>query len=154
MVSWNTSPWTLLRSWSEQMDRMFDEMVRGLNPWRGTPVVSDLWATLQVPTVRTRRRNGGIEVVADLPGVDRKALEVSIDENVLTIAGERHDEEEQAHSGTASFAQRYGRFERTVLLPAEVDPEGAQATLRNGVLRVTLPVASHAQGRRINVRAE
>jgi HSP20 family protein len=50
--------------------------------------------------------------------------------------------------------QRHGRFERTVVLPAEVDPEGAEATLRNGVLRVTLPVATRSQGRRIEVRGE
>jgi len=75
-------------------------------------------------------------------------------ENVRTIAGERADEEEKAHSGATSLAQRYGRLERTVLLPGGSRPGSAQATLRNGVPRVTLPVASHAQGRRINVRAE
>lgn len=155
VVSWNANPFALMRTWTEQIDRMFDEFWRSMSTWQNTPVASaDLWSTLGVPPVRTQRRNGKIEVVADLPGVDREALEVSLDQNVLTIAGERHDEEEGSAAGVKHTMQRYGRFERTVMLPNEIDASQAQATLKNGVLRVSLPIATSAHGKRIEVRAE
>jgi HSP20 family protein len=150
---WNASPWAWVRSWSEQMDRMFDELMR-LDAWRGTPAMSHFRGSPHVPAVRTRRRDGSVEVVADLPGVERDALQVSLDANVLTIAGERREEEERSHAAGTPWTLHHGRFERTVVLPAEVDPEGAEATLRNGVLRVTLPVATRTRGHRIDVRDE
>jgi HSP20 family protein len=74
---------------------------------------------------------------AELPGMDEKDIEVLVDNDVLTIRGEKKSESED--QGRRLSERYYGRFERSIALPFEVDEEKAEASFKNGVLTVTIP---------------
>jgi HSP20 family protein len=80
-------------------------------------------------------KDGEVVVRFDLPGVDAKDVEVSLEDDTLTVRGERKDE----HDGQTYREVRYGRFERTLTVPQGIDPEKVRATHSNGVLEIRLP---------------
>jgi HSP20 family protein len=88
------------------------------------------------PRVDTLVKDDKIVVRADVPGVDPKAVEISLEGNVLTISGERKAEDEKADYREVY----YGRFERRVRVPNGTDPEKIAAKYTNGVLEVTVPL--------------
>lgn len=150
IVSWNMDPFAILRLWSRQLDGMLSVLTASMDAWHRA-VDSDLRA-LTAPVVHIEPHDEGIEVVAELPRADHDQLEVRIDRNVLTIAGERHDEEGSRASSAARDPRRPGRFERTVVLPGEIDVTRSAAVMKHGVLRVSLPHLRRSG--RIEVRAE
>lgn len=91
-----------------------------------------------------------VYVEADVPGLLESDLEVTVHQGVLLIRGERKAEEGQ---NLLFNNRRFGRFERSVVLPDEVQADGVQADLANGVLRVTLPKRPEAQPKRISVQS-
>lgn len=95
-------------------------------------------------------------VTVELPGVDEKDVEVSLSKGALTIRGEKRSEERREKGEAFRTERSYGRFERTVALPAEIDEDRVQASFRRGVLEVTLPKsrAAREQARRIAVRTD
>lgn len=95
-------------------------------------------------------------VSVELPGVDEKDIEVSISGGALSIRGEKRSENEQKKGDVYRMERSYGRFERTVALPAEVDEDEIQASFRRGVLEITLPKspAARQRARKIQVRTD
>jgi HSP20 family protein len=90
----------------------------------------------------------------DLPGLDRKDIEVALDDDHLTIRGERKVESERKdeETGQIRFAERgFGRFERSFRLPASVDPEKVKATFSKGVLEIRLRKTSSPRSRLIEI---
>ena len=86
---------------------------------------------------------GLVRVTAELPGLEEEDVELRVEDNVLILRGEKRTEVEDAER---QYSERsYGRFERHIGLPAEVDEERASATFRNGVLTVTLPKTERAR---------
>jgi len=82
-------------------------------------------------------------VTAELPGLEEKDVEIQVDDDVLTISGEKRSEIDDKDR---RYSERYyGRFERRIALPAEVDEDRANASFRNGVLTVTLPKTERAR---------
>jgi HSP20 family protein len=81
-------------------------------------------------------KDGELIVRFDLPGVDPKDVDVSLEGDTLTLTGER----KSTHEGKAYREMRYGRFERTLTVPEGVDPAKVQASYTNGVLEIRLPV--------------
>lgn len=136
-----------LSSLHREMNRLFDDMLGGL-PAQGGPGGGVLDARIDVSET-----DGEIRVCAELPGVSEDDIDVNLQDDLLTIRGEkkfeRKDEKENFH-----FVERsYGTFRRSIRLPAPVDPERVQASFENGVLTVTLPKAPQAERtRRIAVR--
>lgn len=98
---------------------------------------------------------GKDEVVlrADLPGLDQKDIEVTVDRGLLTIRGEREEAKEAKEADVYCCERWAGSFTRTMALPAGVDPEKIQATFKNGVLEVRLPKSPEAQGKKIEIKA-
>jgi HSP20 family protein len=90
-------------------------------------------------------------VKADLPGMTSDDVEVTLDQNLLTIRGERKSEEEVKEKNFHRIERRYGSFERTVLLPAQVNPDGIQANFTNGVLEVIVPKSEQAKPHKIKI---
>src|SRR3546814_5339123 len=78
-----------------------------------------------------------IRVTAELPGLDEKDVEITVEDGALTLRGEKRSEVEDKDRGYSELS--YGRFERRIGLPKGVDRDQANATFRNGVLTVTLP---------------
>ena len=105
------------------------------------------------PVVDVRETNDALELKAELPGVTIEDVDVSVENGVLTIAGEKkQDWQESAEGGFHMLERRYGRFERRFTLPRSVDAEKVAAHFDHGVLTVTLPKVEKAKPRRIEVK--
>ncbi len=90
---------------------------------------------------------------ADVPGVDNADIDVSMDNGVLSVSGERRAEERKEDTGTQRIERATGRFLRRFTLPDTADAEGITAKTRNGILEVTIPKLPEIQARRISVEA-
>ncbi len=101
----------------------------------GTKLAS--WA----PLVDVYEKGGNVVVRAEIPGLEAKDVEVHIEEDGLTIQGERKFEEEVKEENFYRLERRYGSFHRFIPFPTEVKTDKAKATFKNGVLEVVVPKA-------------
>lgn len=129
----------------QQVNRLFDEMFdqgSGRQPAGQGSLASSIWPQLDI-----EHDDKQIHVVVELPGVDEKDIDVQIEDGVLTLSGEKRSERKDE----GGYSERsYGRFERRISLPTNVDEEKCAASFSNGVLRVTIPRAEEkSRGRRI-----
>ena len=139
----------------EEMDQLFNHFMRRgwMHPWRFEwPNISETALPgMKLPKVDVIDREAEVLVKAELPGVDKKDIDISVGEDSLTIRGEtRHEEKEEKGDYYRSEITR-GSFSRTVALPATVDAAGAKAAMDNGVLEITLPKVEKAKRRSIPV---
>jgi HSP20 family protein len=104
------------------------------------------------PSVDIRETEDAYTIEADMPGVSKDAVDVSVEDNVLTITAERKDEHEESQEGYRRRERRFGTYKRTFTLPREVDAERVDAHYANGVLSVTLPKREEAKPRQIDVK--
>jgi HSP20 family protein len=88
------------------------------------------------------------KMCAEIPGVEAKDIDVSVEDGTLTIRGEKKYEREENEKGRYRMERSYGSFERSIPLPTEVDESKAKAEFKNGVLRLTLPKRAGAESRR------
>jgi HSP20 family protein len=95
-----------------------------------------------------------IVVKADLPGLDQKDIEVTVQDGTLIIRGERKEEKEEKKEDYYYAERSYGSFMRSLSLPKGVDAEKVKATFKKGVLEVHLPKAKEAKGKTIEVKAD
>jgi len=138
----------------DPFDRMFDSMMRGwMAPWRGAPRL-DLAGFDFAPRVDTAETDAAYEVTAELPGVAEKDVKITIDGDVLCIAGEKKAEREEKRKDMVVSERSYGSFRRAFTLPDNVAPDKISAAFENGVLKVTLPksAASPAKQREIPIK--
>jgi HSP20 family protein len=159
VVRWNpTLPWRpSQQSWSPfegieslraEMDRLFDSYF-GHTPPSGTREA--LWS----PRVDLLERDQEFVLVADLPGMKQDDMDISVQNNILTLQGKRVMEHvAQDGNGSYHYGERvFGTFCRRFPLSAGVDPEHITATYKDGVLEVHLPKTAAAQPKRIAVQA-
>ncbi|MDX1500554.1 MAG: Hsp20/alpha crystallin family protein [Woeseiaceae bacterium] len=108
-----------------------------------------------IPTVDIHEYDDKFQLFVDLPGVDPKGVDITLDNGVLTITGERPaPAQAEGEKATRRRLERgYGRFHRRFILPDTVDAEKVKATDRNGVLEIAIPKQAKAQPRRIKVAA-
>jgi len=92
-----------------------------------------------------------VVVRAELPGVDPKSVNVTVQDNTLTVEAEAREEQEERGRNYLRRELRYGQFSRTVALPAEVKPDAAKATFRNGLLEVRVPKSERAKPKQVKV---
>lgn len=138
----DVDPFDALR---REMNHLFFDFERGFPTFARDTTRSWPRATLE-------DTGAALVVRADLPGVDDKALELTVEEGTLTIKGERQDSPPEGYSVHRKERGAF-RFTRSFSLPAKVDAEKVQAVLQHGVLTVTLPKAKEAQPRQISVKA-
>jgi HSP20 family protein len=93
-----------------------------------------------------------VKIVAEVPGVRPEDVKISLENNLLTIRGEKKQEAEERTERVHRYERSYGSFERSFALPSTVDPDKIQATYANGVLTVTVPKAERARPREISIR--
>jgi HSP20 family protein len=142
-----------LFSLQRDMNRLFDEVVGGGPSYAGGPGSQNGQGQIINAYMNVSETEHEIRISAELPGVREEDIDVSLNDDVLTIRGEkkfeRSDEKENFH-----FVERsYGTFQRSIRLPFPVDPEQVQARFENGVLQVTLPKSAQQQRtRRIQVQ--
>ena len=131
-----------------EVDRLFDDLFRGSLPSLGLGRTLGAW-----PNVELSETDREIRITAEVPGMSEKDVELLMEDGILTIRGEKKSESEDKDRG---YSERYyGRFERRVALPSNVDEGGANAAFRDGVLTVTLPKSAEAErGRRIPINGD
>jgi HSP20 family protein len=94
-----------------------------------------------------------VKIVVELPGVKPEDVNLSIENNLLTIRGEKRQAAEEQTERVHRYERTYGAFERAFALPNTVDPDRVEAQFENGLLFVTLPKAERARPREIKVKA-
>ena len=120
-----------------EVNRLFDDVFRGFDPPAFASFSGSAWPNLELS--ETDRE---IRIAVELPGLKQNDVELSIADGVLTLRGEKKMEREDAERG---YSERsYGRFERRIALPREVEADKANASFNDGVLLVTLPKSAAA----------
>lgn len=135
-------PWSL-------MDQVFNEMTRR----RDAQVEEASEARAWTPAVNVREEESRFVVEADIPGVDPKDIEISVDKGVLSVKGERVVKSEDEQGGYKRRECRFGGFYRQFTLPEDVDAEAISASGSHGVLSISLPKKAAQQPRRITVNS-
>jgi HSP20 family protein len=106
------------------------------------------------PSVDIYENKEQIVLEAELPGMAREDFDLSIENNVITLRGERRFEKKEDTDNYHRVERAYGSFTRSFTLPNTVSGEGATADYRNGVLRVSIPKREETKARRIEIKAE
>ena len=104
------------------------------------------------PAVDVHEDKDKFLVRAELPGMRKEDIDVSLDGNTLTISGERKEEREDKRGDTYRSERFFGRFQRTIALPSTVDANKIEAKYENGILNVTLPKTEEAKRKQIQVQ--
>ncbi len=142
----STSPFSLMRRFSEEMDRMFSNS-RLFGGQRGEE--NALW----MPAVEVSEKDGNMRVCAELPGLTQNDVKVEVLEGDLIIQGQKKREHEEEREGVYHSERSYGQFYRRIPLPTDAKIDDAKAEFRNGILEVTVPVPESARkGRQIPIR--
>ncbi len=132
-------------------DRLFDEFFRHvrwpigewLSPWGlTTDIVGADW-----PRADMSETDHEIHITAELPGVDKDDLDVSVTEDRITIRGEKKDQEEKKGKNYYQLERTYGSFQRSFSLPCEIDADKVDASFKDGVLKIVLPKTQAARER-------
>ncbi len=140
----------------DEMDRLFDDAFRSFGfPERsrsGWPAALD--QSFLRPSVDIRALDDRYEITVEVPGIEEKDLNLTVQNDALVISGEKQSEVKKDNADQWHRIERsYGHFQRVLALPADADSEGIKARFRNGVLTVALPRtdASPDSGRRIEI---
>jgi HSP20 family protein len=152
------SPFSFMRQFSEQMDRLFEDFgfgSHGLTHGFGRGLMSDmgefgrgLWS----PQIETFEREGQLVIRADLPGLTKDDVNVELTDDAITISGERRNENEEKREGFYRSERSYGSFYRQIQLPEGVNGEDAKANFRDGVLEITMQAPQlKSQRRRLEI---
>jgi HSP20 family protein len=147
MTRWD--PFQDLRSAQEEMAQMSPMLAHalGLYAQQGSSR-----ATAWAPALDISERKDAYLVTVELPGVEADDLEITMEDGLLTIQGERHVAHDSSEQHFHRVERRYGAFRRSITLPAHVIAEGIQASVDNGVLQILVPKMEEATPKRIKIR--
>jgi HSP20 family protein len=141
-------PFRDLRSLQEEVNRLFStNLTRGFGE---EGIGRGAWN----PSVDIYENKDQIILEAELPGMNRGDFELTVENNVITLRGERNFEKKDDTDNYHRVERSYGSFTRSFTLPQTVSAEGATAEYANGVLRVTLPKREETKARRIEVTGD
>jgi HSP20 family protein len=146
MTRWNpvTSSLVSREPFFRMVDSLFNEFVNGASE----DVASRAW----VPAVDIQETEDAYRLHAELPGLTKDDIQITLENNVLRLSGERKLEKDVKRDNYHRVERTYGTFSRAFTLPSQVNAEGVQATFENGVLTLTVPKSESAKPRRIAIR--
>ena len=142
LATW--SPLNRLASLREEMNRLLDGSLAGFT---GNVGLFGGWS----PTVDVFQDKDNVYIKAELPGMKKEAIEITFQEGMLTISGERKQESEVREGESFRSERFFGKFHRNVSMPTKVDAEKIKATYKDGILCVELPKAAEAKAKQIEV---
>ena len=149
MATTRYQPWAVVSQLQNEINRVFGN----LNDSESSSATAE-WT----PAVDVLEYSDRFELLVDLPGVEPPAVEITLDNGVLTLSGERRPEHAASSNGAGNVLQQerrerlQGRFHRRFILPDTADAENVSATGRNGVLAVSIRKHPKAQPKRISVK--
>ena len=132
----------------QRLNRILDEAFGGF-PLQNEGTITSTWFA---PTDVSEDENN-LQISMELPGVDPDDVRLSLENNILTIRGEKRHRSDENNERIHRFERTFGVFERTFALPNTVDPDKIEARYENGVLLVRLPKAERARPREIRVNS-
>jgi HSP20 family protein len=142
---WSWSGFNQLTSLRDEINNLFEST---FSNGSGSDVFNT-WA----PAMDVYEDKDNLIVRAEVPGMKKEQIEISLHDNVLTVSGERRNEKKYEGSQTSREERFFGRFTRSVALEKQVDPNGVKAAYKDGVLTITLPKAEEAKPRQIEIQA-
>ena len=126
-----------------EFDRLFDQLG---SAWGG-------YADIDVTTrMDVRDTDKGLEVTLEMPGVDQKDVKISVEDNVLTVSGEKKSEIERKDENYRVSERVYGAFSRSIALPSSIDADKLAATMDKGVLKIVAPKNGKSQSKTIPIQ--
>ena len=149
-MGWEISPWRPFEfeKRRREMDRLWESFVEGRPAQRARE--GEEW----LPSLDVSETKGDLVVKAELPGIDPKDIDISLNEGILIIKGEKKQEKEEKEEGYHLIERSYGSFTRLIRLPREVQNEKINASYKNGVLKITLPKSEEAKKKEIKIKVE
>jgi HSP20 family protein len=147
---WEITPWRPFEfdRIRREMDRLWDSFLEG-RPMRRAGDGGE-W----LPSIDVSETKSDLVIKAELPGMDPKDIDISMNNGFLTIKGEKKHEREEKDENYHLVERSYGSFTRSVRLPREVQSDKVIASFKNGVLRVTLPKSEEAKKKEIKIKVE
>ncbi len=140
-------PWTGMGNLKSEMDRLFDRLSE--MKWDDLPALGD-WR----PSMDISETKDSLVAKVEVPGMEQKDIQISLQEDLLTIKGEKKQEKEEKDERYHRVERSYGAFVRSIRLPVAVDASKVMATFKNGLLTVTLPKTPAAKGTLIPIKTE
>ena len=133
-------------SLQREVDRLFDDFARSTLAMAGNGSL--------MPSMDITETEKEFVITAELPGLERKDVEISLEDNVLTIRGEKKSETkpDDKNKNVHVSERSYGVFYRVLELPTKVDPSSVQATMSKGVLKITIPKPARPESKKIEVQ--
>lgn len=162
-------PFSLMQRMAEDMDRLFDQFGLPRGAFGATPSIGSLLGrdagqgralagrgeqSFWSPPMEMFQRGDQLVIRADLPGMRKEHVHIDIEDDVLTLRGERREESEERREGFYRSERSYGSFHRAIALPDGIDAERCEASYRDGVLEITLPSPKEEERRprRVEIR--
>ena len=143
LIRWE--PARELQTLQQEMNRLFGTVFD--NPAGGNGSISRRW----IPAMDLVEEDGGYVLRADLPGLSENDVSIELEDNVLTVSGERKSEHEDRKDGYYRIERASGSFSRSLTLPEGIEPESIQARFDNGVLEVRIPKPEERKPRRVAI---
>ena len=147
IVRWD--PFKEMATLQDRMNRMFSD-AWGRTHRSEDEYLSGSW----IPAVDVRESKDALEITAELPGLDPKEVEVSVENGILTLKGSRTFEKASEGETYHRVERAYGSFERSFSVPTNVDASKVQALYRQGVLHLTLPKREESKPKAIAIKIE
>jgi HSP20 family protein len=144
VINWD--PFRDLNMLQDRMNRLFEDTGRGIRRSE-EPASTTIWS----PAVDIYETDGEIVVQAELPGMDRKDISLHLENNVLTIRGDRQFKKETKEDNYHRIERSYGAFSRSFSIPTTVDEDKIRADYKDGVLKVALPKKEQAKPKQIQI---
>jgi HSP20 family protein len=144
------APWRPFGEIARWEREMFDDFFgRRLRPWLTGGI-----GAVSVPAIDLYEEKDEVVAKAELPGLDKNDIQISISDHLLTIKGEKKKEEEIKEADYYRSERSYGSFVRNVELPKEVDTGKARASFKNGVLEIRMPKSEEAKKKEIKLNVD
>lgn len=132
-----------------RLSRMLDDAFAGYPSAQEGGALTSAW----IPPCDISEDAGAVTITMEVPGVQAEDVKLSVENNILTIRGEKKEEGRDQGGQVHRYERSYGFFERTFSLPSSVEPEQIEARYENGILHITIPKAERARPREIPVKA-
>ena len=150
MTRWD--PFQDLRSAQDEMAQMSPMLAHALGLHAQQQGSGRAATTAWAPALDISERKDAYLVTVELPGVEADDLEITLEDGLLTIQGERHFAHDSSEQQFHRVERRYGAFRRSITLPAQVQAEQIEASFDNGVLQIVVPKMEEATPKRIQIR--
>ncbi len=139
--------YTPFKEMQKMIDRIFDEF-----PYEWPSISSKMEGFM--PAIDVFENDKGYELEVELPGMKRDEIEISLNDHVLTIKGEKKDEHVEEKKGSKILERTYGAFERSFTIPEDVDSENINAKYEDGVLKLTIPKRPESKSKKVKIEVK